>query len=303
MNALSNVFCVDLDGTLCTNTFGDYQAALPLESAIAKVNSLYDQGNTIKIFTARGSGSGKDWRKVTENQLLNWQVKYHELILGKPEADFYVDDRGINAADWLLKKSDVSTEASDYFHNYLLQAVGTKIKGTNQIPSLVHAAEIVLKSLRNGGTVFWCGNGGSAADSQHLAAELVGRFAKNRPPLASIALTTDTSILTAIANDYGYENTFSRQLEALGRPGDVILGISTSGNSKNVIKVFMKAKQIGVSTISLTGIYECDLDKLSDVKLKAQSKITAHIQESHITWGQAICGYIESQMFSNTTTN
>lgn len=300
---MSTVFCIDLDGTLCTNTFGEYEKALPVYGAISKVNSLYQQGNTIKIFTARGSGSGKDWRQVTESQLKDWQVQYHELIIGKPEADFYIDDRGINVAEWLVDASNSEKVGSDFFHNYLLQAISTKIKGTSQISNLVQAADLAVKVIMGGGTVYWCGNGGSAADSQHLAAELVGRFAKNRAPLSSIALTTDTSVLTALANDYGYESTFSRQLEALGKPGDLIFGISTSGNSKNVIEAFLKAKQIGISTISLTGISKCDLDELSDISLKAQSTITAHIQESHITWGQAICGYIENQIFPNQVTN
>lgn len=299
MNTLSKVFCVDLDGALCTNTFGDYEAALPLDSAIAKINSLYDQGNTIKIFTARGSGSGKDWRRVTETQLSNWQVKYHELIMGKPEADFYIDDRAILASEFLYKEpiDNSSLTAHEYFQHTILKAATSILRGSAQIPLLILAAQLVTDCLRNGNKVLWCGNGGSAADSQHLAAELVGRFAKNRAPLPSIALTTDTSVLTALGNDYGFETVFSRQVEAVGKTNDVLIGISTSGESKNVIEALRTAKRIGLKTIAFTGARNCTMDNEADICIKAQSEITGHIQESHICWGQAICGYAEGQIF------
>jgi D-sedoheptulose 7-phosphate isomerase len=162
---------------------------------------------------------------------------------------------------------------------------------------LKKAAEIVTTALQNGKKVMWCGNGGSAADSQHLAAELVGRFAKNRAPLASIALTTDTSILTALGNDYGYETVFSRQVEALGEAGDVLISISTSGNSSNVVKAVEQAKNLGIFTLAFTGKSESKLSKIADITLKAESEVTAHIQESHICWGQLICGFAEREIF------
>lgn len=293
------IFCIDLDGTLCTNTFGDYEKALPLNGAISKVNSLYEQGNTIKIFTARGSGSGKDWRHVTEFQLKNWQVRYHELILGKPEADFYIDDKAILASDFLHQESGVVQidSSHEYFQESILNAASSLIRGSVQIPLIARAANLVTECLMSGNKVLWCGNGGSAADSQHLAAELVGRFAKNRPPLPSIALTTDTSILTALGNDYGFETVFSRQVQAIGKPNDVLIGISTSGESKNVIEALRTAKKIGLKTIAFTGKGSCTIDHEADLCLKAQTEITGHIQESHICWGQAICGFAESRIF------
>lgn len=299
MIRVAKVFCVDLDGTLCTNTFGDYEKALPLYGAISKVNSMYEQGNTIKIFTARGSGSGKDWRQVTEAQLKEWKVQYHQLILGKPEADFYIDDRAILASDFLDQEGGVVEidSSHEYFQKTILDAASSLIRGSVEIPLISRAANLVTECLKNGNKVLWCGNGGSAADSQHLAAELVGRFAKNRPPLPSIALTTDTSVLTALGNDYGFETVFARQVQAIGKPNDILIGISTSGESKNVVEALRAAKKIGLKTIAFTGRRPCTMDHEADLCLKAQTEVTGHIQESHICWGQAICGYAESQIF------
>jgi D-sedoheptulose 7-phosphate isomerase len=290
------IYCFDLDGTLCTNTFGEYESALPLKSVINKVNNLFDLGNTIKIYTARGSGSGKDWREQTESQLSLWGVRYHELIFGKPEADLYIDDRSVSVSDWTTTETN-NRSVLEYFHLGILEGTYSMLRGTSQLPKIAEAAEAVVTALQSGNKVMWCGNGGSAADSQHLAAELVGRFAKNRSPLASVALTTDTSILTALGNDYGYETVFSRQLEAIGKMGDVLICISTSGESKNVIKAAELAKELGIFTIAFTGKNESELGRISRITLRAESHITAHIQESHICWGQLICGYAEKIIF------
>lgn len=158
-------------------------------------------------------------------------------------------------------------------------------------------ADICEKSLRTGGKILFCGNGGSAADSQHLAAELVGRLNFNRAPLAGLALTVDTSAITAIGNDYGFENIFSRQIEALGKPGDVLIAISTSGNSANVLKAAMAAKKIGITVIGKTGGTGGALVDLCDIELRAPSDKTQDIQEYHIKAGHAYCGLIEEGMF------
>ena len=155
---------------------------------------------------------------------------------------------------------------------------------------------MLAQSLVAGGTVFWCGNGGSAADSQHLAAELVGRFKNDRQPLRSLALTTDTSVLTCISNDYSYESIFARQLEALGRPGDVLIGITTSGNSANVKQAFKSAKKIEVKTVSLLGKDGGDCKSLADHSLLIPSYDTARIQEMHILIGHILCELIEKEM-------
>lgn len=150
-------------------------------------------------------------------------------------------------------------------------------------------------ALANGNKILFCGNGGSAADAQHLSAELIGRFQKERRSLAAIALTTDTSILTAVGNDYGYDEIFARQVEGLGRQGDVIIGISTSGNSKNVVKAVEKARDTGMHTIALTGEGGGKLAELCDITLAIPSKVTARIQEMHILVGHIICELLEEE--------
>ena len=159
------------------------------------------------------------------------------------------------------------------------------------------SARIMIESLASGGKVLVFGNGGSAADSQHMAAELVGRFKKERKALAAIALTTNTSTLTAIANDYGYDVTFARQVEALGRKGDVAVGISTSGSSKNVLEAIRKAKSMGLRTIGLLGGDGGSIKSACDVAIVVSSKDTARVQESHITVIHILCEIIENELF------
>lgn len=163
--------------------------------------------------------------------------------------------------------------------------------------SIEKAASAIIGALKNGGTLFIFGNGGSAADSQHIAAELVGRFKLERGPLAAIALTTDTSALTAIANDYGYESVFSRQLEALASKGDVAMGISTSGNSKNVIEALKKAKSLGLKRIALLGGDGGALKNEADISIVVASKDTPRIQEAHSMIGHILCCLIEEGLF------
>ena len=155
------------------------------------------------------------------------------------------------------------------------------------------AANICIDSLKQGGKILIFGNGGSAADAQHIAAELVGRYKLERKGLSAIALSTDTSSLTAIANDYGYEHVFDRQIEALANPEDVAVGISTSGNSSNVINALQLAKNIGCKSIGLSGKSGGDMNKLCDVNLVIPANDTARIQEMHILVGHIICHLIE----------
>lgn len=157
-------------------------------------------------------------------------------------------------------------------------------------------ADLIVAAIGRGKTVFWCGNGGSAADSQHLAAELVGRFRRERHAIASIALTTDTSILTAIGNDYGFDNIFSRQVEALVREGDVLIGISTSGNSGNICTAFKKGREQGACIIGLLGNDGGHARSLCDFALVVPSVDTARIQEMHTFLGHIICDLVESAL-------
>ena len=151
----------------------------------------------------------------------------------------------------------------------------------------------IISALRAGHCVFVAGNGGSAADAQHFAAELTGRFLAERRALAGIALTTDTSALTAIANDYGYEQVFARQLQGLARPGDIFLGISTSGNSPNILAACRAAQAMGVSTLGLTGRDGGAMNTLCDALLVVDSQVTAHIQEAHIFLLHGLCAEID----------
>ena len=157
------------------------------------------------------------------------------------------------------------------------------------------AGDLCINSLKNNGRILICGNGGSAADAQHIAAELSGRFKKERVALAGIALTTDTSALTAIGNDYGYEYVFSRQLEAIGREGDILIAISTSGNSKNVLNAMESAKKLGIKTITLTGKTGGEMAKKGDINIIIPSNDTPRIQEMHIMVGHMICALIDEE--------
>ena len=159
--------------------------------------------------------------------------------------------------------------------------------------SIEKVANVLIHCLKNDGTIFWCGNGGSASDSQHLAGELVGRFSGDRVPLKSIALTADSAVTTCIVNDYGYEHIFSRQVEALGNEGDILIGISTSGNSENVIHAFEVAKQRGIVTIGLLGKGGGKSAELVNQSIIVPSKSTARVQEMHILIGHILCDLIE----------
>jgi len=163
-------------------------------------------------------------------------------------------------------------------------------------PDVQRAADSLSDALRRGGKVMFCGNGGSAADSQHLAAEFTGRFINDRRPLAALALSTDSSALTCIANDYAFEQVFERQLRALGRAGDALVAISTSGNSANVLRAAQAAREIGVLVVGLLGRDGGRLMPLCNVALVVPSDTTARIQEAHIFIGHTLCGMVERSL-------
>lgn len=158
---------------------------------------------------------------------------------------------------------------------------------------VIRAGQMAAHHLRAGGKILFCGNGGSAADSQHLAAELTGRFIHDRRPLAAMALSTDTSALTCIGNDYSFDEIFARQVAGLGRSGDVLIGISTSGNSRNVIRAVEEARKLGMQTVGLLGRDGGQLRDLCDHSIVVPSDVTARIQECHILIGHTLCGLIE----------
>lgn len=161
---------------------------------------------------------------------------------------------------------------------------------------IAQASQMIIDALKGGHKLLFCGNGGSAADSQHIAAEFVGRFQKERKAWPAIALTTDTSALTALGNDYSFDIVFSRQVQALGQKGDILIGISTSGNSKNVLEALKTAKTMGIKTIGVTGGSGGQLAALSDIAIIAASPTTARIQESHLVIFHAICEIVENTL-------
>jgi D-sedoheptulose 7-phosphate isomerase len=159
------------------------------------------------------------------------------------------------------------------------------------------ASEMMVKSIKNSGKIIFCGNGGSAADSQHLSAELIGRYRKNRNPIAAIALTTDTSIITAVANDFSFNEIFSRQVEVLGKSEDILYAISTSGKSKNVIKAIEVANTKNIKVIGITGESGGDMNDICDLIIKVPAKRPDRIQELHIAVGQILCEIIENAIY------
>jgi len=158
-------------------------------------------------------------------------------------------------------------------------------------------ANVMVKALKDGKRILWCGNGGSAADAQHLAAELSGRFYYDRPPLNSEAMHCNTSYMTAVANDYGYDLIYARMIDGACKPGDVLVGISTSGNSKNICNAFRKAKELGVITVAMTGETGGEMKAMADYLLNVPSSDTPRIQEAHIMIGHIICEIVEAQLF------
>ena len=190
----------------------------------------------------------------------------------------------------------------EYIKNQIRSSYETKQKiyeNEALIDIIEKVASKCVQIYKNGKKTIIAGNGGSAADAQHIAAELVGRYGFDRPSLPSLALTTDTSNLTAIGNDYGYDKVFSRQLEGMGQEGDIFIGISTSGNSVNIINAFESAKEKGIMTVALTGRDGGKMAQMADIAIVVPSNDTPRIQESHILIGHILCDIIEKEIFSD----
>ncbi len=190
----------------------------------------------------------------------------------------------------------------DYIKDQIKKSFETKqaiYQNEELLNKIVEVCRACVELYRGKNKTILAGNGGSAADAQHIAAELVGRYGFDRPSIPSLALTTDTSNLTAIGNDYGYDRVFSRQLEGMGQEGDIFFGISTSGNSKIIINAFEVAKQKGIKTIALVGRDGGEMAKMADIALVVPSDSTPRIQESHILIGHIICDIIEKEIFGD----
>lgn len=187
-----------------------------------------------------------------------------------------------------------------FIEDYINDSIKTKaliLKDEKFLSNISLIAKKIIDCYKNGGKVLLAGNGGSAADAQHIAAELVSKFYIDRQGLPAIALTVNTSILTAIGNDYGYDKVFARQVQANGNKGDVFIGISTSGNSKNIIEAIKEAKSNSLITVGFAGEKHCEMDTLCDFILKIPSSETPKIQESHIMIGHIICAIVEKEIF------
>ncbi|MBR4932396.1 MAG: D-sedoheptulose 7-phosphate isomerase [Alphaproteobacteria bacterium] len=183
-----------------------------------------------------------------------------------------------------------------YLNNQFEELSAGVLKLKEKTPELLKVAKTCVQSIQQGNKVIFCGNGGSAAQSQHLAAELVGRYKLERAAMNAVSLTTDTSNITAIGNDYGYDVIFSRQLEGIGKKGDILIGLSTSGNSKNVVLAFEQAKKMGIQTVAFVGNKGGKMQNFADYTLAVPAETSAHIQEMHITLGHLLCDLIEREI-------
>ncbi|MBF7049545.1 D-sedoheptulose 7-phosphate isomerase [Campylobacter volucris] len=189
---------------------------------------------------------------------------------------------------------------NSYIKSHFADSIKVKdeiLNDENLINLIKKSALMIIQAYKNGNKTLLAGNGGSAADAQHIAGEFVSRFYFDRPGIASIALSTDTSILTAIGNDYGYENLFARQVQAQGNKGDVFIGISTSGNSKNILKALKICKEKEILSIGLSGDSGGAMNKLCDMCIKVPSSCTPRIQEAHILIGHILCAIVEEELF------
>jgi D-sedoheptulose 7-phosphate isomerase len=193
-----------------------------------------------------------------------------------------------------------NSNMKNFIQSYLRNSIEVKenILNNQELVDLIQTvSKVIIEAYKRGNKVLIAGNGGSAADAQHIAGELVSKFNFDRPGLPAIALTVDTSILTAIGNDYGYEKSFSRQVQANGNKGDIFIGISTSGNSINIINAVEESKNKGIISIGFTGNQVCKMDELCDYCIKIPSNETSKIQESHIMIGHIICAIVEKTLF------
>ena len=290
-------YVFDIDGTICTNTNGEYEKAQPINSIIRKINKLYDDGHTIKYFTARGSGTGINWENLTSNQLKEWGAKYHELILGKPEGDIYIDDKGVNVLDWdqLSYELNGKNENSKSIFNYLSKSE-IAIKNLHQNMDLLNLLEKIgidlQKCFKKGGKVIFAGNGGSFSDSLHISAEFTARLKNERNSLPSIVLGSNPSSMTAIGNDYGFEKIFSREFEGIAKSEDVLIALTTSGTSKNILDLIKKANNLSINYFVLTGSDGGDLPLNKNI-LRMPSEDTAITQQLHLIAGHLLCSIAE----------
>ena len=232
------IYCFDIDGTICTNTNGHYDQALPYPERIAQINKLYESGETIHLYTARGSTTGIDWREFTESQLAQWHLKYHKLMLKKPHYDLMIDDKSVSDTSFFMPEPLKST-----LNKY---ASSLNFQHFNQLDTI---AQTIIDVFNSNGTLFLAGNGGSYSQAEHFGGELTGRFLKYRRPLPAYVLGSNHVSMTAISNDYSYQQVFSREFDALCSGNDLLISFSTSGTSPNILTLHDQAKLSSVPSI------------------------------------------------------
>lgn len=219
---------------------------------------------------------------------------YGGIVTSLPLLGAYSTTAAITRASNTSNNVASIPESGEFIHKALNEHSEVVSELNSKHARHIHELAVLLvETLRAGNKIMLCGNGGSAADAQHIAAEIVGRFEINRRPLPAIALTTDTSALTAIGNDFGFQEIYSRQVSGLGRSGDALVCISTSGNSPNIVQAAKVAKSIGIAVVALTGRAESELSNLADVSIRVPSDKVARIQECHITVGHIVCSFID----------
>jgi D-sedoheptulose 7-phosphate isomerase len=244
-----STYAFDIDGIICKTGGSNYTDSSPNHDVIVNINTLYEQGHVIKIFTGRGAVSGKDWKEFTRKQLDQWGVKYTELIMGKPHFNYLLDDKTITMNEFMINNVMVDCLIAD-----------------------------MVKAFKNGNKVLVCGNGGLASDSEHFVAELVGKYG-GEVYLPAMAITCNSALMTCIPNDFGFENVFSHQVEVLGKKGDVLFGMTTS-RSANIIKALMSGKEKGLITVAVCSMkWEIPY---SDYKFRIYGNDTAELQNEMI---------------------
>lgn len=271
------IYCFDIDGTICTNTDGSYENAVPFSERISCVNNLYSSGNYIKLFTARGSGTGINWRETTEKQLRDWGVNYHELILGKPESAIFVDDKAVSP--------DIFFSGNSTITEHIMSI--TRTFTPDFLLKLNQLSELLIKSFSSGGRLILAGNGGSFSDCMHFAAELTGRYVAEREPLPAFVLGSNPSSLTAISNDYSYKDVFSREFRALGTNNDILVCFSTSGTSENILSLLKESCQKDIHSVLFTS--DRCTSSIASTMFRVHSTTTSTIQELHIMCVHLIC--------------
>ena len=290
---IEKTFVFDIDGTICTNTDGLYEEAVPHQKRINYINELYDKGYKIVMFTARGSTTNKEWYEFTKKQLNNWGLKFHELILKKPYGNLYIDDKGIRDSDFFNEKV-YSKNSIDYLLETHRNTINKLLQDNELKINLNLLINSIFETINNKGKLIVCGNGGSMSDALHFSAEFTGRFKSERDSLPSIVLGSNQSSLSAIANDYSYEDVFSRELSSLGNPNDILVLFSTSGNSKNIINCAKQAFKQNIKLFCLTSL-KVNKDSYSNncKFIEVKSKDTAIIQEIHNICIHIICEKID----------